>query len=644
MSGTITEKIVEAHLVEGETEPGEEIAIEIDQTLTQDATGTMVMLELESMEVDEVRTELSAQYVDHNLIQEDNKNPDDHLFLKSACQKWGVWYSPAGNGVSHPVHQERFGIPGKTLLGSDSHTPAAGAMGMLAIGSGGLDIAMAMAGEPYHVEMPEVWGVELEGELPDWCSAKDVILELLRRHDVDGGVGRVIEYYGPGLDSLTAMDRHVIANMGTELGATSTVFPADEAVRSFLAQQEREEDFSELLADDDAEYHVTEHIDLSAIEPMIAKPSSPGNVVPVTEVAGENLYQGYIGSSANPGLRDFAVPAMIAENHRVPPEVSFDVNPTSRQMLQNLTAEGYLTMLYASGARVHQAGCNGCIGMGQAPASGRNSLRTVPRNFPGRTGTREDSVFLCSPETAVASALAGEITDPRTLEDTHDMSYPEWEEPEAIIVDDSALSPPPENPGGELEKGPNVKSLPEFETVPDAISGPVLMKVGDDISTDEIMPAGSAVLPYRSNIPKISEWVFDQVEQGFYQRAEEAGAPWLVVGGSNYGQGSSREHAALAPYHLGMRAALAVSYARIHWQNLVNFGIVPLEFVDRDDYEAIEQGDELELPAIREELRNGTEVTVRNGTQNTEFTAEHSLSPRQVDVVLQGGLIEAYKN
>ena len=644
MSGTITEKIVEAHLVEGETEPGEEIAIEIDQTLTQDATGTMVMLELESMEVDEVRTELSAQYVDHNLIQEDNKNPDDHLFLKSACQKWGVWYSPAGNGVSHPVHQERFGIPGKTLLGSDSHTPAAGAMGMLAIGSGGLDIAMAMAGEPYHVEMPEVWGVELEGELPDWCSAKDVILEMLRRHDVDGGVGRVIEYYGPGLDSLTAMDRHVIANMGTELGATSTVFPADEAVRSFLAQQEREEDFSELLADDDAEYHVTEHIDLSAIEPMIAKPSSPGNVVPVTEVAGENLYQGYIGSSANPGLRDFAVPAMIAENHRVPPEVSFDVNPTSRQMLQNLTAEGYLTMLYASGARVHQAGCNGCIGMGQAPASGRNSLRTVPRNFPGRTGTREDSVFLCSPETAVASALAGEITDPRTLEDTHDMSYPEWEEPEAIIVDDSALSPPPENPGGELEKGPNVKSLPEFETVPDAISGPVLMKVGDDISTDEIMPAGSAVLPYRSNIPKISEWVFDQVEQGFYQRAEDAGAPWLVVGGSNYGQGSSREHAALAPYHLGMRAALAVSYARIHWQNLVNFGIVPLEFADRDDYEAIEQGDELELPAIREELQNGTEVTVRNGTQDTEFTAEHSLSPRQVDVVLQGGLIEEYKN
>jgi len=644
MAGTVTEKLIDDHLVDGTTEPGEEIAIEIDQTLTQDATGTMVMLELESMGVEALETDLSAQYVDHNLIQEDNKNPDDHLFLESACEKWGVWFSPAGNGVSHPVHQERFGIPGTTLLGSDSHTPAAGSMGMLAIGSGGLDIAMAMAGEPYHVEMPEVWGVELTGELPDWCSAKDVVLEMLRRHDVDGGVGRVIEYHGPGLDSLTAMDRHVIANMGTELGATSTVFPADDAVRDFLVQQEREEDFSELRPDDDAEYHVTESIDLSEIEPLIAKPSSPGNVVPVTEVAGEGLYQSYIGSSANPGLRDFAIPSMILENHRVPSEVSFDVNPTSRQMLQNLTRMGYLTMLYATGARIHQAGCNGCIGMGQAPATGRNSLRTVPRNFPGRTGTREDSVFLCSPETAAASALTGEITDPRTLEDTHDMTYPNWEEPEEILVDDSGLSPPPENPGGDLEKGPNVKSLPEFEEVSESITGPVLMKVGDDISTDEIMPAGSAVLPYRSNVPKISEWVFDQIEEGFYERAEDAGAPWMAVGGSNYGQGSSREHAALAPYHLGMRAALAVSYARIHWQNLVNFGIVPLEFTDREDYEAIEQGDELELPDVRTEMQDGSTVTVRNTTQETEFTAEHTLSSRQVDVVLQGGLIEDYKS
>ena len=644
MPGTVSEKLIENHLVEGETEPGEEIALEIDQTLTQDATGTMVMLELEAMEVDELESELSAQYVDHNLIQEDNKNPDDHLFLRSACEKWGIWFSPAGNGVSHPVHQERFGVPGKTLLGSDSHTPAAGAMGMLAIGAGGLDVAMAMAGEPYHVNMPEVWGVELRGELPEWCSAKDVILEMLRRHDVDGGVGRVVEYYGPGLESLSAMDRHVIANMGTELGATSTVFPADGEVKRFLAQQGREDDFRPLEADEAAEYHVTETIRLDEIEPMIAKPSSPGNVVPVTDVAGEDIYQAYIGSSANPGLRDFAMPGMIADGERVPSDVSFDVSPTSRQILENLTEMGYLRKLIASGARIHQAGCNGCIGMGQAPASGQNSLRTVPRNFPGRTGTREDSVFLCSPETAAAGALTGEITDPRTLEESHDIEFPEWSEPTEIIVDETALSAPPENPGGELRKGPNVKSLPEFERVPDSLSGPVLMKVGDDISTDEIMPAGSEVLPYRSNIPRISEWVFDQVEEGFYERAEREGAPWMVVGGSNYGQGSSREHAALAPYYLGMRAALAVSYARIHWQNLVNFGIVPLEFADRADYDAIEQGDTLELPDVREEIQDGAEVTVHDATRDATFSVEHTLNPRQVEIVLQGGLIEDYKN
>ena len=644
MPGTVSEKLIENHLVEGETEPGEEIALEIDQTLTQDATGTMVMLELEAMEVDELESELSAQYVDHNLIQEDNKNPDDHLFLRSACEKWGIWFSPAGNGVSHPVHQERFGVPGKTLLGSDSHTPAAGAMGMLAIGAGGLDVAMAMAGEPYHVNMPEVWGVELRGELPEWCSAKDVILEMLRRHDVDGGVGRVVEYHGPGLETLSAMDRHVIANMGTELGATSTVFPADGEVKRFLAQQGREDDFRPLEADEAAEYHVTETIRLDEIEPMIAKPSSPGNVVPVTDVAGEDIYQAYIGSSANPGLRDFAMPGMIADGERVPSDVSFDVNPTSRQILENLTEMGYLRKLIASGARIHQAGCNGCIGMGQAPASGQNSLRTVPRNFPGRTGTREDSVFLCSPETAAAGALTGEITDPRTLEESHDIEFPEWSEPTEIIVDETALSAPPENPGGELRKGPNVKSLPEFERVPDSLSGPVLMKVGDDISTDEIMPAGSEVLPYRSNIPRISEWVFDQVEEGFYERAEREGAPWMVVGGSNYGQGSSREHAALAPYYLGMRAALAVSYARIHWQNLVNFGIVPLEFADRADYDAIEQGDTLELPDVREEIQDGAEVTVHDATRDATFSVEHTLNPRQVEIVLQGGLIEDYKN
>jgi aconitate hydratase len=640
MPGTVAEQLIEDHLIEGTMEPGEEIALEIDQTLTQDATGTMVMLELEAMEVDELDTELSAQYVDHNLIQEDNKNPDDHLFLKSACDKWGIWFSRPGNGVSHPVHQERFGVPGKTLLGSDSHTPAAGSIGMLAIGSGGLDVAMAMAGEPYHVKMPEVWGVRLEGELPDWCSAKDVILEMLRRHDVDGGVGRVIEYHGPGLDDLSAMDRHVIANMGTELGATSTVFPADGTVHRFLERQDRGGDFRRLEADEGAEYHVEETIDLSEIEPLIARPSSPGNVVPVADVQGDDLYQAYIGSSANPGLRDFAVPARMVAGRQVPPEVSFDVNPTSRQVLENLAEHGYLTKLLGAGARIHQAGCNGCIGMGQAPAFGRNSLRTVPRNFPGRSGTREDSVFLCSPETATASALKGEITDPRTLEDDG-LSQPTWTPPEDLILDKEALVAPPEQPGGELEKGPNVKSLPDFEPVPEALEAPVLIKVGDDVSTDEIMPAGSDVLPYRSNIPRISEWVFDQVEEGFYKRAEEQGAPWIAVGGSNYGQGSSREHAALAPYHLGLRATLAVSYARIHWQNLVNFGIVPLE-VDRVDHEALDQGDTLRLPRVRDELREGGPVIVENRTQGTTFATEHTMTPRQVEIVLQGGLIEDY--
>jgi aconitate hydratase len=643
MPGTVAEQLVEDHRVEGEMEPGSEIGLAIDQTLTQDATGTMVMLELEAMGVEKIDTELSAQYVDHNLIQEDNKNPDDHLFLRSAAAKWGLWYSPPGNGVSHPVHQQHLGVPGQTLLGSDSHTPAAGALGMLAMGSGGLDVAMAMAGEPYHVTTPEIWGVELRGELPDWCSAKDVILEMLRRHDVDGALNRIIEYHGPGLEDLSAMDRHVIANMGTELGATSTVFPADEEVRRFLARQDREEQFRRIEPEPDAEYHATETIHLDEIEPLIALPSSPGNVEPVADLQGEEIYQAYIGSSANPGLRDFGVPAEIVDGEQIPPEVSFDVNPTSRQGLENLVAGGHLGQLLQAGARIHQAGCNGCIGMGQAPAYGRNSVRTVPRNFPGRSGTREDSVFLVSPETAAASALTGEITDPRTLEETHGLTYPNWTDPEDPIVDRSNLHPPPRSSGGELRKGPNVGSLPDFEPIPDRLEGEVMIHVGHDVSTDEIMPAGSNVLPFRSNVPKISEWVFDQIDPSFYDRAIDADGPWIVVGGRNYGQGSSREHAALAPYHLGMRAAIAVSYARIHWQNLVNFGILPLEFLDEADHEAIEQGDRLALPNVREEMQAGHRVTVENTTQDARFQVEHELSDRQVDVVLAGGLIRDYQ-
>jgi len=385
--------------------PGEEIGIKIDQTLTQDATGTLVMLEFEAMHIDRVKTELSAQYVDHNLIQEDFKNPDDHLFLRSACKKFGIWFSRPGNGVSHPVHMERFGIPGKTLLGSDSHTPAGGALGMLAIGAGGLEVALAMAGEPLYIKMPKIWGVKLTGKLPGWVSAKDVILEMLRRHDVDGGINKIVEYYGPGLQNLTAMDRHVIANMGTELGATTTVFPSDEEIKRFLRTQQREKDWKQLTADEGAEYDEYEELNLSDLEPLIALPGSPGKVVPVREVAGSEIYQTYIGSSANPGLRDFAIAALMVDGKQINDKVSFDINPTSRQILENLISSGLLGKLIHAGARLHQAGCNGCIGMGQAPATDKISLRTVPRNFPGRSGTREDKVYLCSPETAAASAL-----------------------------------------------------------------------------------------------------------------------------------------------------------------------------------------------------------------------------------------------
>ena len=516
MGRNVTQKLIETHLVDGRIEPGEEIGLRIDQTLTQDATGTMVMLEFEAMQIPRVKTELSAQYVDHNLLQTDFKNADDHLFLLSACKKFGVWYSRPGNGVSHPVHMERFGMPGRTLLGSDSHTPAAGALGMLAMGAGGLEVALAMAGEPIYIKMPKVMGVKLTGALPDWVSAKDVILEMLRRHGVDGGFGKVIEYYGAGLNCLSAMDRHVIANMGTELGATTTVFPSDESVQRFLRAQGRQEVWMSILPDTDAAYDETDEIDLSGLEPLIALPSSPGNVVAVSEVAGGEIYQAYIGSSANPGLRDFAVPALMVDEKQVHDRVSFDINPTSRQILENLANLGLLEKLIRSGARIHQAGCNGCIGMGQAPATGKISLRTVPRNFPGRSGTKEDQVYLCSPETAAASALTGVITDPRTL----NINYPHFSEPDVIRINTQMLLAPPDSGKGiELEKGPNIKPLPPFESLADTILGPVLLKVGDDVSTDEIMPAGAQILPYRSNIPEISRYAFIRMDDSFYDRA-----------------------------------------------------------------------------------------------------------------------------
>ncbi|GAA0255258.1 aconitate hydratase [Actinomadura nitritigenes] len=633
----VARKLIASHLVSGEMEPGTEIGVRIDQTLTQDATGTMVMLELEALDLGRVRTDVSVQYIDHNLLQSDERNMADHIFLRSACRRYGLWYSRPGNGVSHPTHMQRFGVPGATMVGSDSHTCAAGSLGMLAMGVGGLEVAMAMAGEPIHVTMPEIWGIRLTGEPPPWVSAKDVILEMLRRHGVRGGVNRIIEYHGPGLAALTAMDRHVIANMGAELGATTTVFPSDERVLEFLRGEDREGDFTEIVADPDASYDVTGEIDLSALEPLIARPSSPGDVVPVREAAGEEVHQVVVGSSANPGLRDFASVAAIVKGRQVHPHVSLDVNPTSRQILVDLTKMGAATDLVQAGARIHQAGCLGCIGMGQAPAIGRNSLRTFPRNFPGRSGTADDRVWLCSPETAAAAALTGEITDPREL----DMEPPVLRLPERSSVNREMLEAPlPEDEARrvELEKAPSIGVLPELDPLPDELDVPVVIKVGDDVSTDEILMAGARALPYRSDIAKLAGFAFVRIDEGYPDRAREAGAH-AVVGGRNYGQGSSREHAAIAPRHLGLRLVLARGYARIHWQNLVNFGILPLEFAEEADYDRVEQGDRLRIEGVRAALEKGTEVEVRNVTKDRTYRARHRLSPRQRELVAAGGQI-----
>ena len=640
MARNVAQKLIDEHLVEGETQPGTEIGLRVDQTLTQDATGTMVMLELEAMGLQRARTELSAQYVDHNVLQTDFRNADDHLFLQSACRRFGIWFSRAGNGVSHPVHMQRFGVPGKTLLGSDSHTCAAGSLGMLAIGAGGLEVALAIAGEPFHVTMPKIWGVQLVNNLPEWVSAKDVILEMLRRHDVDGGVGTIIEYHGPGLAQLSAMDRHVIANMGAELGATSTVFPSDDEIRRFLASEGREQDWKELSADPGASYDREEEIDLSQLEPLIACPSSPGNVVPVREVAGRDVYQVVIGSSANPGLRDFAVPALMLRGRQAHERVSLDVNPTSRQTLETLAAEGWLLDLIAAGARLHQAGCNGCIGMGQAPATGKASLRTFPRNFPGRSGTKEDLVYLCSPETATAAALRGVITDPRDL----GLPYPRYRTPEQVWVNtEMLLAPAPDGAAVPLEKGPNIVSLPEFDPLTDRVSGPVLLKLGDNVSTDEIMPAGARVLPYRSNIPAMADFAFDVIDETYPERARETGNHF-VVGGHNYGQGSSREHAAIVPRYLGLRAVLAKSFARIHWQNLVNFAVLPLTFASPSDYDRVDVDDILTISDAPGQLRRGHRVLVNNETKVQTYETQHRLTPRQVEIVTRGSLISLIRD
>lgn len=644
MPATVTHKLLESHLESGNLTAGDEIAIRIDQTLTQDATGTLVMQELEALGLDTARTEVSVQYVDHNLLQTDEKNAEDHEYLRTAAQRFGLWFSKPGNGVSHPTHMQRFGIPGKTMVGSDSHTPAAGSLGMLAIGVGGLEVAVAIAGRPLHLRMPEIWGVRLEGALPEWCSAKDVILEMLRRHDVKGGVNRIIEYYGPGLASLSAMDRHVIANMGAELGATTSVFPSDNAVQEFLRAVGRESDWTEIVADDGARYDIDETIDLTDIEPLIAKPSSPGNVVPVREVAGEPIAQVVIGSSANPGLRDFAIAAAMVEGRQTSPNVSFDINPTSREILTDMTNIGATVALVISGARIHQAGCMGCIGMGQAPATGHNSLRTMPRNFPGRSGTKEDKVWLCSPETAAASALTGVITDPREWAHKAGLDYPALTLPEHRSVNTAMLIAPPKPEEAQKispVKGPNISGLPDSEPLPDELTAPVLLMVGDNISTDEISPAGARALPYRSNIPKLAEFSFTQIDESYPERALRATETGhVIVGGENYGQGSSREHAAIALRHLGLRVVIAKSFARIHWQNLANFGVLPLEFIDASDYEDIDQDDTLALTDLHKALEDAEPITVKNTTKKTTLQVRHRLSPRQAAYILAGGLLE----
>lgn len=642
----VLQKLVKSHLVKGEMIIGSEIGIKMDQALIQDATGTLVQLELEAMGVKQAMTEVAVQYIDHNLLQTDFKNADDHLFLQSAAARFGMWFSRPGNGVSHPVHQQHFGKPGKTLIGSDSHTPAAGALGMLALGSGGLDVAFAIAGEPLYINMPKVLGVKLTGKLSDWVSAKDVVLEMLRRYDVNGCRGMIIEYHGEGLNMLSTMDRHVIANMGTEMGATSTVFPSDDETKRYLKIQGREEDWIELKADQGCIYDLEDEIDLSTVEPLIACPSSPGNVVPVREVEGKEVHQCVVGSSANPGLRDFWVVAEIVRGRKVHDRVSLDVTPSSRQMLENLTSIGSFKRLVHAGARSHQTGCMGCIGMGQAPATDTISLRTVPRNFPGRSGTLDDQVYLCSPETAAASALTGVITDPRNLEKLYGMNYPKFQQPETEIINtDLMLAPSEDGSKVKLRKGPNIKELPYLEPLKDKYEVPVVLKVADHISTDEILRAGAEVLPLRSNIPEISKWTYFILDDKYYDRALEAknkNGGHVTIAGENYAQGSSREHAALAPRYLGQVAVIAKSYARIGWQNLANFGILPLEFENPEDYDKINQEDDLVLENLHESLKRNLAIVLKNKTSGTDIKVKHNLNERQVDIVIKGGVINHF--
>ncbi|MRR34147.1 aconitate hydratase [bacterium] len=642
MPKNLATKILEAHLVEGELIPGREIAIRIDHCLLQDATGTMALLEFMAMGTPRVKVELAAQYIDHNLLQTDNRNADDHVFLMTAARRFGIHVSKPGNGVSHQVHLERFGIPGKVMLGADSHTPTAAGLTMLAIGAGGLDVAMAMAGHPFHLPCPKVMGVRLTGRLPAWVSGKDVILEMLRRHSVKGGVGRIIEYYGPGVETLSATDRATIGNMGAELGATTSIFPSDHRTREFLESQGRGDCWVPLAADPGAAYDEYQELDLSEVEPLIACPSSPDNVVPVREVEGTRVDQVIVGSSVNSSFRDLMTVCRILDGRRVAPHVSFNINPGSRQVLENVADQGGFMMLLMAGAQVHQPGCLGCIGMGQAPGTGQVSLRTFPRNFPGRSGTRSDRVYLCSPETAAAAGVFGVITDPRKLGDL--MPWPALANPERYLVDDSSIIfplPAPEAEKVEILTGPNIVPFPEFEPLPDELTASVILKVADNISTDTIMPAGNKVLPFRSNIPAISNFVFEQLDPDFPRRAKEKGNG-VVVGGENYGQGSSREHAALAPRYLGIRVKIAKGFARIHKANLINFGILPLTFRDPADYDRINQGDTIAFRNLWKLVSSG-EREIPFTVNGKEIVTILEVSDRERTELLAGGALNVVR-
>jgi aconitate hydratase len=637
MGRTLTEKILDDHLVEGELETGEEIGIEIDQVLTQDTTGTLVWLQFEVLGLDEVQTELAAQYCDHQTYQFDFKNTDDHRFLRSAAGTFGAHFSRPGNGICHQVHKEHFAAPGKTLLGSDSHTPTPGGLGQLAIGSGGLDVAVAMGGGPYYIEMPEIVEVRLEGELPEWATAKDVILEMLRRLSVKGGVGKIFEYTGPGVETLTVPERTTITNMGTELGATTSIFPTDEHTQDFLARLGREDEHVELQPDEDAEYDDSITVDLSGIEPLIATPSMPDNVVPVREVEGESVDQVIVGSCTNGAYEDILPAAKMLEGREIDKRTEMIVAPGSKQASEMLAREGWTAEMMAAGVNFSEATCGACIGIGHVPASDSVSLRTFNRNFEGRSGIEDDSVYLCSPEVAAASALAGEIVDPRDL-DEHgfDVEDPGLELPDSYHGSDADLIAPDEAVDDDLIKGPNIGEVPLKDPLDAHLEGPALLKMDDNITTDHIIPATQDILMYRSNIPKLSEFTLSRVDETFADRALESDGGFLVAG-ENYGQGSSREHAALCPMYLGVEGVLARSFARIHRANLFNFGLLPLT-IDEETYDRIEQGDDIEIvDDVAAAVQSGQEEFTIRVNGEWEAAGHLDASPRERDILAAGG-------